>query len=1020
MAVRFGTYVSMEKVSNDYDNILAVSVKYPECTLRVIVCHGPQEDDETEIRQSFFENVAVEVERGRASDEIPVILGDMNAKISMKDNELSADSFNGKMLLNMVVHSELNIANFKEGAIGKWTRIQKSKNGVTKSVLDYILVDDATVTKIADFVVDEEKCTTPFRTSRSKKAVTVTHSDHCTIMTTLDIPKGSVKNKSTKRRVWHFNTEGYVKFSESSEHIEKVRTSDNTNTYYENWLAVLLALMGDSFSKKTVGGSKKWNKLSAGRQSIRRILQIESKRGKVQRAVVKKYLEILKVKEIHHMEKKKTESLKQTISLLTEEEKFSPEGYWKLKKSVSKDKERTKITSVMCGDGVEVSGENLIKEEYRKEFEYRLRNRSPHEEWTQYTSNVNKILEILLSSDYADTPPFTLEELKKAISKLKQGKSPGHDEIPAEIFIYAGVGLLQELLKVLNHIKVTKEVPEQWNWVDITTIYKNKGSKKELVNYRGIFLTIIVKKIFENMLKDRMKEHLQKINKLQGGARANRSPPDNLFLLYACRDHQMYKNQPMYLTAYDFEQAFDSLWLQDCILSLRELEIPLEVLHLIYNLNKEAKFTVKTPFGPTKQTVVRDIVEQGTVLGPVLCSSSTAEYCGKNIGVAVLDTIISSLLWVDDTADLSTSKGDAEMSHENAVLFGRRKKSPYSKKKCKTMVINGKTKDLPADLYIEEVKVEVVEKIVYLGDVVNNKGSNSHLIEDRVNRGTSAMIRVEALVKEASLGVYTVSVHLLLYQSLFLSSMTFNSQAWTNLKETDVSRLEKLQLKCLKKIVQVPGSTTNSFTFLEFGELPMRFIIDRNQINFLHHIFHLEDDDPVHRMWESMQKLSGEKHWWHYVEKKMERYCITLEDVQSKSKESFKELVKTKVKEIALADLLAQSSKKTKTKHLVYKSLKPQDYMKELYPKQAKAIFQARCGTLKIKEHRRYMFRDHLCRLCKNQDETLNHIVNCGAEKEVDVNILFEENNESSTERSLLVRTIATRIVNFLDNVGDD
>ena len=75
VAVRFGTYVSMEKVSNDYDNILAVSVKYPECTLRVIVCHGPQEDDETEIRQSFFENVAVEVERGRASDEIPINTG---------------------------------------------------------------------------------------------------------------------------------------------------------------------------------------------------------------------------------------------------------------------------------------------------------------------------------------------------------------------------------------------------------------------------------------------------------------------------------------------------------------------------------------------------------------------------------------------------------------------------------------------------------------------------------------------------------------------------------------------------------------------------------------------------------------------------------------------------------------------------------------------------------------------------------------------------------------------------------
>ena len=80
------------------------------------------------------------------------------------------------------------------------------------------------------------------------------------------------------------------------------------------------------------------------------------------------------------------------------------------------------------------------------------------------------------------------------------------------------------------------------------------------------------------------------------------------------------------MTAYDFEQAFDSLWLQDCVLSLRDLGVPLDILHLIYNLNKEAKFTVKTPYGATTRTVVNDIVEQGTVLGPVLCSSSTAEY----------------------------------------------------------------------------------------------------------------------------------------------------------------------------------------------------------------------------------------------------------------------------------------------------------------------------------------------------------------------------------------------------------
>ena len=356
-----------------------------------------------------------------------------------------------------------------------------------------------------------------------------------------------------------------------------------------------------------------------------------------------------------------------------------------------------------------------------------------------------------------------------------------------------------------------------------------------------------------------MKDHLEKVDKHQGGARTDRSPADNLFLLYGCIDHQKYKNKPLFVTAYDFEQAFDALWLQDCILSLEKIGVPTDLLHLIYNLNKQAKITVKTPYGKTRHSVLTDIVEQGTVLGPVLCSTSTAEYCGSNVGVSVLNAVVSSLVWVDDTLDLSLSAANAEKSHENALLFGRKKKIPYSKTKCKSMVINGKKNDHPPQLFIEEAKVEIVKVIEYLGDVINSKGDYSDLINDRVSRGVSAMVRIEALVQETGLGVHTVSVYLLLYQALFLSCVLFNSQAWSNIKESDIEKLEKIQLRCLKKILQLSRSTANSFVFLEFGELPIRYIIDRNQLNFLHRIYHLEEDDPVKVMWENMKKFTEEK-----------------------------------------------------------------------------------------------------------------------------------------------------------------
>ena len=160
------------------------------------------------------------------------------------------------------------------------------------------------------------------------------------------------------------------------------------------------------------------------------------------------------------------------------------------------------------------------------------------------------------------------------------------------------------LLQIFNVIRVSKCVPEQWNNVLISLIYKNKGSKKELVNYRGIFLTVIISKVFESLLKKRMSTELKSVNLKQAGSRSGRSPADNTFLLRGAADHQKYLGNCLYITAYDFEQAFDSLWLQDCILSLKSLDVPDYILQLIHNLNQEANVTIKTPHGKTDYLTV--------------------------------------------------------------------------------------------------------------------------------------------------------------------------------------------------------------------------------------------------------------------------------------------------------------------------------------------------------------------------------------------------------------------------------
>jgi hypothetical protein len=65
-----------------------------------------------------------------------------------------------------------------------------------------------------------------------------------------------------------------------------------------------------------------------------------------------------------------------------------------------------------------------------------------------------------------------------AIAKLKKYKSPGSDQIPAELIQAGGKILLSEIHKLMNSVRNKKELPYQWKESIIVPIHK-KGGKTD-------------------------------------------------------------------------------------------------------------------------------------------------------------------------------------------------------------------------------------------------------------------------------------------------------------------------------------------------------------------------------------------------------------------------------------------------------------------------------------------------------------------------------------------------------------
>jgi len=89
-------------------------------------------------------------------------------------------------------------------------------------------------------------------------------------------------------------------------------------------------------------------------------------------------------------------------------------------------------------------------------------------------------------------------------------KSPGTDQIPAELIKAGGRTIRGAIHKLIIAVWNKEELPEEWKQSVIVPIHK-KGDKTECNNYRGISLLPATYKILSNILLSRLIPYAEEI-----------------------------------------------------------------------------------------------------------------------------------------------------------------------------------------------------------------------------------------------------------------------------------------------------------------------------------------------------------------------------------------------------------------------------------------------------------------------------------------------------------------------------
>ena len=162
---------------------------------------------------------------------------------------------------------------------------------------------------------------------------------------------------------------------------------------------------------------------------------------------------------------------------------------------------------------------------------------------------------------------------------------------------------------------------------NITSLYKNKGSRKDYNNCRGIFRVTVLRSIVDKLLyNDEYQSIDAHLTDSNVGARRSR---DNIFVINTILNNTRKRNlKDTDIHIYDAEKCFDKLWAQECFNDIHENGFINVKLSLLHKVNNNAKVAIKTSTGITNRIAISNTIMQGTVWGSLLCTS-TIDTLGK-------------------------------------------------------------------------------------------------------------------------------------------------------------------------------------------------------------------------------------------------------------------------------------------------------------------------------------------------------------------------------------------------------